>query len=90
MTPKELMKIPMKSEFMAIRDMLNLTDRQRAIFSLKYGKGWTHISIGVELGINQDTVGTDVKDIEEKLAVIGRENIENNPTVEETTDDYSE
>lgn len=78
MTPKELMKIPTRDEFFSIRDRLNLTDRQRSIFSLKYGKGWTHINIAVELGINQDTVGSDVKDIEEKLAVIGRENIENN------------
>lgn len=65
--PKDVMRIPTMKAFNALLDMLNLTDRQRAIFSYKYGKGWRHIDIAEELKISQDTVGDEVKVINGKL-----------------------
>lgn len=67
------MKIPTLKEFYELRDSLNLTDRQREIFFLKFSRGWRNIDIAEELGINQDTVGDDLRNIREKLAAIGNE-----------------
>lgn len=73
MTPKELIKIPTMKEFLEIRDMLNLSDRQREVFVLKYSKLWRNIDIAEELGVSQDTIGEDTKDIREKLKAIEKE-----------------
>lgn len=64
-------------EFYKLRDKLNLTDRQRDIFYLKYSRGWRNIDIAEELGVNQDTVGDENKIIRAKLATIGNERMEN-------------
>lgn len=73
MTPKELSKTPTMKEFLEIRDMLNLSDRQREVFVLKYSKLWRNIDIAEELGVSQDTIGEDTKDIREKLKAIEKE-----------------
>lgn len=67
------MKIPTMKEFYELRDKLNLTDRQREIFFLKYSRGMRNIDIGEELGVNQDTVGDEIKIVRAKLAAIGNE-----------------
>lgn len=54
-------------EFYKIRDELNLTDKQREIFVLKYSRGWRNIDIAEELGIHQDTVTEHMRVIREKL-----------------------
>lgn len=72
---RDVMKIPTMQAFYELRDKLNLTDRQREIFVLKYSRGWRNIDIAEELGINQDTVGDETKTIREKLAAIGNESI---------------
>lgn len=54
-------------EFYKVRDALNLTDRQREIFVLKYSRGWRYLDIADELEINQDTVGDEMKIIRGKL-----------------------
>lgn len=58
--------------FYALRDKLNLTDRQREIFYLKYSRGMRNIDIANELDppVNQDTVGDDLKVIRKKLVAI--------------------
>lgn len=53
--------------------MLNLSDRQREVFVLKYSKLWRNIDIAEELGVSQDTIGEDTKDIREKLKAIEKE-----------------
>lgn len=78
MTPKEVMEIPTMDAFYATRDKLNLTDRQREIFMLKYSRGWRYIDIACELGINQDTVSADMKVILQKLAAISKPVIAHN------------
>lgn len=64
-------------EFYKLRDKLNLTDRQRDIFYLKYSRGWRNIDIAEELGVNQDTVGDELKIVRAKLAAISYERMEN-------------
>lgn len=67
MEPKELISIPTMAEFNRVKDELNLTDRQREIFSLKYSRGLRHIDIAEELKIHQDTVTEEMRVIREKL-----------------------
>lgn len=77
MEPKDVMRIPTMEAFYNLRDSLNLTDRQREIFFLKYSRGMRNIDIANELDppVNQDTVGDDLKIIRAKLAAIGNQNI---------------
>lgn len=77
MEPKDVMRIPTMKAFNALLDMLNLTDRQRSIFSYKYGKGWRHIDIAEELKISQDTVGDEVKVINGKLKSVREDYFKN-------------
>lgn len=75
---KQVMDIPTMDSFMRLRDSLNLTDRQKEIFVLKYSRGLRNIDIAEELNppVTQDTVGADVKVIRQKLAAILRKNME--------------
>lgn len=73
---KDVLSIPTMDAFYQLRDKLNLTDRQRDIFVLKYSRGWRNIDIANELGVNQDTVGDDLKIIRAKLAAITSESLE--------------
>lgn len=74
MEPYELIKIPTMKEFYRIRDELNLTDRQREIFVLKYSRGWRHIDIAEELQVHQDTIAEDVRIIQEKVKKFSLDN----------------
>lgn len=70
MTPKDVIKIPTMADFYKLRDSLNLSDRQKEIFYLKYSRGLRNIDIAEMLDppVCQDTVGDDLKVIREKLA----------------------
>lgn len=74
----DVLKIPTMDAFFELRDKLNLTDRQREIFFLKYSRGWRNIDIGNELDppVCQDTVSEDLRIIREKLVAIEKENID--------------
>lgn len=80
MEPKDVINIPTMDAFLKLRDSLNLTDRQRDIFLLKYSRGMRNIDIANELDIpiSQDTVGAELKIIRTKLAFISKENMERN------------
>ena len=67
MNPKDVIDVPTMSEFNHIKDSLNLTDRQKEIFDLKYHRGFRNIDIAEDLQIHQDTVGAELKVIREKL-----------------------
>lgn len=77
---KDVIKIPTMDAFFELRDKLNLTDRQKEIFFLKYSRGWRNIDIANELEppVCQDTVSEDLRIIREKLLAISRENIDKN------------
>lgn len=76
MEPKDVMSIPTMDAFLKLRDYLNLTDRQRDIFVMKYSRGWRNIDIAEELGVNQDTVGDDLKIIRAKLSSVAKEHLQ--------------
>lgn len=68
------MKIASMQDFRAFRDTLNLTDRQKDIFELRYSRGLSMRQIAEEIKYNYDLVREDMKDIREKLiAVISEE-----------------
>lgn len=75
---QEVMKIPTMDAFFKLRDTLNLSDRQREIFFLKYSRRMRNIDIANELEppVSQDTVGEDLKEIREKLSAVSREIID--------------
>lgn len=70
--PKDVINLNTMDEFYELRDRLNLTDRQREIFYLKYSRGWRNIDIANELDppVSQDTVGDELKIIRKKLVAI--------------------
>lgn len=70
MNPQDVIKIATMDEFNRLKDSLNLSDRQREIFFLKYSKLWRNIDIAEELGVHQDTVSDELRVIREKLAKI--------------------
>lgn len=73
MNPKDVIKIATMDEFNRLKDSLNLSDRQREIFFLKYSKLWRNIDIAEELKIHQDTVSDELNVIRAKLAQICKE-----------------
>lgn len=76
MTQEEVKALPTKAQLLELREKLNLSDRQKEIFYLKYGRLWRHIDIAEELGVCQDTISSDVRDIAEKLSAIQRESLD--------------
>lgn len=72
MIPDEVIKITTMDEFYALLNSLNLSDRQRQVFFLKFSRLWRNIDIANEIGVNQDTVGKDLKVIRQKLAAIAK------------------
>lgn len=78
MLPEDVIKIPTMDAFYELRDRLNLTDRQKEIFYLKFSRGMRNIDIANELEppISQDTVGSEIRILREKLAAIGRKNLD--------------
>lgn len=72
MEPKDVTKIPTMEAFFQLRDSLNLSDRQRIVFEMKYSRLMRNIDIAEELKVNQDTIGNDLRVIREKLAAISQ------------------
>lgn len=70
MRPEEVIKIPTMDEFNAFLDSLNLSDRQRKVFVMKFSRLLRNIDIANELGVNQDTVSKDMRVIRQKLAAV--------------------
>lgn len=62
--------------FYKVRDALNLTDRQREIFVLKYSRGWRNLDIADELEVTQNIIGDELKIIRGKLKQFSFGNIE--------------
>lgn len=72
---KQVMKIASMKDFYVFRDTLNLTDRQRDIFELRYSKGLSMQEIADEIKYSYNVVREDMKDITNKVvAVIKQEN----------------
>lgn len=72
MIPEDVINIPTMDEFNKLLDSLNLSDRQRKVFVLKFSKLWRNIDIAAELSVHQDTISSDMKVIRKKLAEISK------------------
>lgn len=68
MTEKEVMDIGPKTTFNDILDRLQLTDRQREIFILRYGRGMFLSDISEEIGYCRKVVSDELKTIRKKMA----------------------
>lgn len=75
MEPRDVSRLPSMEEFNKIKEALNLTDRQKRIFELRYSKRWRLADIAAELNIHHDTVSKDISDIRKKLFGVQKEEL---------------
>lgn len=75
MEPKDLSKVPTMEEFNRIKKALNLTDRQKKIFYLKYSRHMRIADIAAEVDVHRDTVYRDLTDIREKVLAVEKEQL---------------
>lgn len=68
MTEEEIKKIGTKMKFQEILNNLQLTDRQKQIFVLKYGRGFLNEDIAAEIGFCRKIVSDELKIIRHKMA----------------------
>lgn len=68
MTEEEIKNIGTKMKFQEILDNLQLTDRQKQIFVLKYGRGFLNEDIAAEIGFCRKIVSDELKIIRHKMA----------------------
>lgn len=68
MTEDEVKRIGTKFKFNQILENLQLTDRQKQIFVLKYGRGFLNEDIAAEIGYNRKVVSSELKIIRHKMA----------------------
>lgn len=68
MTEEEIKNVGTKIKFQEILDNLQLTDRQKQIFVLKYGRGFLNEDIAAEIGFCRKIVSDELKIIRHKMA----------------------
>lgn len=64
---KELSKISTMDELIRLRDSLNLTDRQKEIFMLRFNRGFSIIQISIEQNMSESTVYRELRKIGSKI-----------------------
>ena len=70
MTEDEIKNVGTKMKFQEILEKLQLTDRQKQIFVLKYGRGFLNEDIAAEIGYCRKTVSEEWKAIRHKMAQV--------------------
>lgn len=65
---KELSKISTMDELIRLRNSLNLTDRQKEIFMLRFNRGFSIIQISIERNMSESTVYRELRKIGNKIA----------------------
>ena len=68
MTENEIKNVGTKLKFQEILENLQLTDRQKQIFVLKYGRGFLNEDIAAEIGYCRKIVSEELKVIRHKMA----------------------
>ena len=68
MNDDELKRVGTKNQFNSILEELQLTDRQKDIFVLKYGRGFLNEDIAAEIGYCRKIVSEELKIIRHKMA----------------------
>lgn len=67
MTYREVFDIPTMQQFNVLADSLNLSDRQREIFELRFSRKWAAIDIAMKLGYSLHTIQKECAAINKKL-----------------------
>ena len=67
---KKVLKIPTMEAFDEFANTLNLTDRQRKIFYLRYSRGMCLVPLAEEMEIDKKTVQKELREIKEKLRAV--------------------
>lgn len=67
MTEDEIKRVGTKIKFDEILNSLQLTDRQKQIFVLKYGRGFLNEDIAAEIGYCRKTVSEELSIIRHKM-----------------------
>lgn len=70
MTENDVWSIATKAEFDDLLNRINLTDRQKEIYILRYERGFTFAEICEEVGYSRTTVYEECKVIRKKLQKI--------------------
>lgn len=83
MNQKDVINIETMDEFNTLLNSLNLSDRQRQIFILRYSRKMAIVDIAEELEISKATVCEDSKVIRQKLAAIERESFKRRNNIDE-------
>lgn len=65
---KDLSSISTMAELIELRDSLNLTDRQKEIFMLRFNRGFSIIQICIECNMSESTVYRELRKIGNKIA----------------------
>lgn len=65
---KQAKQITTLAELEKCRDELNLTDRQKQIFMMRFHRGWSYVRISIEADISVSTVQSEMNIIRDKLA----------------------
>ena len=68
MTEQDIKHIGTKIKFQEILENLQLTDRLKEIFVLKYGRGFLNEDIAAEIGYCRKTVSEELQIIRHKMA----------------------
>lgn len=68
MTEYEIKRIGTKEGFNEVMEKLQLTDRQKQIFVLKYGRGLVNADIAAEINYCRKTVSEEVSIIRHKMS----------------------
>jgi DNA-directed RNA polymerase specialized sigma24 family protein len=64
----EIKRMAKLSDVEAVLDELNISDRQKAIFILRYIRGWSTNDAAGEIGCSTRTIVADYADVRKKLA----------------------
>lgn len=67
MRNKELFNIETMEDLVRLRDSLNLTDRQKRIFMLRFNRGFSIIEISMKENLSESTVKRELRKINDKL-----------------------
>lgn len=65
---KEIFDIGTMQDLIRLRDSLNLTDRQKDIFMLRFNRGFSIIEISMKMNLSDSTVKRELKRISNKIS----------------------
>lgn len=76
MTVEELKAIELMEDFNRVKDALNLSDRQKEIFYLRFSRLMCNADIAAELNVCRDTIEKDIAVIRKKLYAVQKDKLD--------------